>query len=132
MVREPTEDVLEVGERIDVVVVTGAGEGAEDRRRPSAAVPPVVLRGGGSPDHPHATPCSGPDRRARVDASRALMSVGTARGHDGHRGLGRLGLVRVVALPIASFQCSFSFLVKGKATSSLATGREEPCSSRFI
>jgi hypothetical protein len=54
-----------------------------------------------------------------------------AGGHDGDRGLGRLGLVRVVPLRIGSFQGGSSFLVKGKATSSLVTGREEPSSSLF-
>jgi len=43
--------------------------------------------------------------------------------------MGWLGLVRVVSLRIGSFQGGSSFLVKGKATSSLATGREEPSSS---
>ena len=52
-----------------------------------------------------------------------------AGGHDGDRGLRRLGLVRDVSLRIGSFPGGSSFLVKGKATSSLATGREEPPSS---
>jgi hypothetical protein len=54
-----------------------------------------------------------------------------AGGHDGDRGLGRLGFVRIVSLRIGSFQGGSSFLVKRKATSSLATGREEPSSSLF-
>jgi hypothetical protein len=40
MVREPAEDVLEVSERTDVVVLTGAGEGVEDRRPPAATIAP--------------------------------------------------------------------------------------------
>jgi hypothetical protein len=54
-----------------------------------------------------------------------------AGGHDGDRGLSWLGLVGVLSLRIGSFQGGSSFLVKGKATSSLATGREEPLSSLF-
>ena len=52
----------------------------------------------------------------------------TAGGSGGHSRLGRLGLVRVVSLRIGSFQGGSSFHVKGKATSSLGTGREEPSS----
>jgi hypothetical protein len=54
-----------------------------------------------------------------------------AAGHDGDTGLGWLGLVGVVSLRIGSFQGGSSFLVKGRATSNLATGREEPPSSLF-
>jgi hypothetical protein len=54
-----------------------------------------------------------------------------ARGYDGDRGLGWLGLVGVLSLRIGSFQVGSSYLVKGKATSSLVTGREEPPSSLF-
>jgi hypothetical protein len=54
-----------------------------------------------------------------------------AAGHDGDRVLGWLGLVGVVSLRIGSFQGGSSFLVKGKTTSNLATGREEPSSSLF-
>jgi hypothetical protein len=50
---------------------------------------------------------------------------------DGDSRLGRLGLVGVVSLRIGSFPGGSCFLVKGKAASSLATGREEPPSSRF-
>jgi hypothetical protein len=50
---------------------------------------------------------------------------------DGARGLGRPGLVRSMLLRIGSFQGGSSFLIKGEATSSLATGREEPPSSLF-
>src|SRR5262245_61509217 len=38
--RESREDVPEIGEGIDVMVLTGAGEGVEDRRRPAATVAP--------------------------------------------------------------------------------------------
>ena len=38
MGREATEDVGEVGERIDVVVLTRPGEGIQHGRRPAAAV----------------------------------------------------------------------------------------------
>ena len=38
--RESAEDVLEVGEGIDVVVLTGAGEGVQDGRRPAATITP--------------------------------------------------------------------------------------------
>jgi hypothetical protein len=51
-----------------------------------------------------------------------------AGGSDGDRGLGPVG---VLSLRIDSFQGGSSFLVKGKAKSSLATGREEPPSSLF-
>jgi hypothetical protein len=54
-----------------------------------------------------------------------------AGGHDGDRVLGWLGLVGVVSLRIGSFPGGSSFLVKGKTTSNLATGREEPSSSLF-
>jgi hypothetical protein len=54
-----------------------------------------------------------------------------AGGHDGDSGLGWLGLVGVLSLRIGSFPGGSSFLVKGKATSSRATGREEPSSSLF-
>jgi hypothetical protein len=54
-----------------------------------------------------------------------------AGGPDGDRLLGWLGLVGVLSLRIGSFQGGSSFLVKGEATSSLATGREEPSSSLF-
>jgi hypothetical protein len=54
-----------------------------------------------------------------------------AGGPGGDSRLGRLGLVVVVSLRIGSFQGGSSFLVKGKATSSLGTGREEPPSSIF-
>jgi hypothetical protein len=54
-----------------------------------------------------------------------------AGGHDEDSGLGRLGLVRVVSLRISLFQGGSSFLVKGKAASSRATGREESSSSLF-
>src|SRR5262249_28275054 len=37
-------------------------------------VPPVVRKRGSSPGPSHATPCSVPDPRARVDSSRALIS----------------------------------------------------------
>jgi hypothetical protein len=50
---------------------------------------------------------------------------------DGNSRLGRLGLVGVVWLRRGSFQGGSSFLVKGKAASSRATGREEPPSSLF-
>ena len=50
---------------------------------------------------------------------------------DGDRWLGRPGLVGGMLLRRGSFQGGSSFLVKGKATSSLATGREEPPSSLF-
>ena len=50
---------------------------------------------------------------------------------DGDRGLGRPGLVGSMWLRRGSFQGGSSFLVKGKATSSLGTGREEPPSSLF-
>jgi hypothetical protein len=50
---------------------------------------------------------------------------------DGDKGLGRPGLVGSMLLRIGSFQGGSSFLVKGKATSSLGTGREEPPSSLF-
>jgi hypothetical protein len=52
-----------------------------------------------------------------------------AGGHDGDRGLGWLGLVGVVSLSIGSLQGGSTLLVKGKATSSLVTGGEEPPSS---
>jgi hypothetical protein len=45
--------------------------------------------------------------------------------------MGWLGLMRVVSLRIGSFQGGSSFLVEGKATSSLANGRKEPSSSLF-
>ena len=51
-----------------------------------------------------------------------------AGGPDGDSGLGRPGLVGSMLFRIGSFQGGSSFLVKGKATSSLATGREEPSS----
>jgi hypothetical protein len=54
-----------------------------------------------------------------------------AGGHDGDRSLGWLGLVGVVSLRRGSFQGGSSFLVQGEATSSRATGREEPPSSLF-
>jgi hypothetical protein len=54
-----------------------------------------------------------------------------AGGPDGDRGLGPPGLVGSMLLRIGSFQGGSSFLVKGKATSSLVTGREEPPSSLF-
>jgi hypothetical protein len=50
---------------------------------------------------------------------------------DGDNGLGRRWLVGVVSLRIGSFQGGSSFHVKGEATSSRATGREEPPSSLF-
>ena len=50
---------------------------------------------------------------------------------DGDRGLGGPGLVGSMLLRIGSFQGGSSFLVRGKATSSLATGREEPPTSHF-
>jgi hypothetical protein len=40
MGRQATEDILEVRERVDIVVLTGAGQGVEDRRRPATAVTP--------------------------------------------------------------------------------------------
>jgi hypothetical protein len=49
-----------------------------------------------------------------------------AGGPDGDRGLSWLGLVGVLSLRIGSFQRGSSLFVKRKATSSLATGREEP------
>jgi predicted ester cyclase len=54
-----------------------------------------------------------------------------AGGNDGDSELGWLGLVGVLSLHIGSFQGGSSFLVMGKATSGLATGREEPPSSLF-
>jgi hypothetical protein len=54
-----------------------------------------------------------------------------AVGPGGDSRLGRLELVTVVSLRIGSFQGGSSFLVKGKATSSLATGLEKPSSSLF-
>ena len=54
-----------------------------------------------------------------------------AGGHDGDGGLGWLGLVGILSLRIGSFQGGSSFLIQGEATSSLATGREEPSSSLF-
>jgi hypothetical protein len=54
-----------------------------------------------------------------------------AGGSGGDSRLGRLGLVSVVSLRIGSFPGGSSFLVKGKATSSRAAGREEPSFSRF-
>jgi hypothetical protein len=50
---------------------------------------------------------------------------------DGDRGLGRPGLVGSMLLRRGSFQGGSSFRVRGKATSSLGTGREEPPSSHF-
>jgi hypothetical protein len=50
---------------------------------------------------------------------------------DGDRGLGRPGLVGSLWLRIGSFPGGSSFLVKGEAASSRATGREEPPSSLF-
>jgi hypothetical protein len=38
--RHATEDVVEIGERIDDVVLTGAGERMQDGRRPAATVTP--------------------------------------------------------------------------------------------
>jgi hypothetical protein len=46
MGRQATEDILKVRKWVDMVVLAGAGEGVEDRRRPAAAVTPeerVVL-----------------------------------------------------------------------------------------
>jgi hypothetical protein len=40
MSRKATEDVLEVGERVDVDMLTGAGQGILGRRCPAAAVNP--------------------------------------------------------------------------------------------
>jgi hypothetical protein len=40
MGRQTTEDVLEVSKGIDIVVLAGAGERVEDRRRPAAPVAP--------------------------------------------------------------------------------------------
>ena len=50
---------------------------------------------------------------------------------DGDSRLGQRWLVGVVSLRIGSFQGGSSFLVKGEATSSRATGREEPPSLLF-
>jgi hypothetical protein len=50
---------------------------------------------------------------------------------DGDSRLGRRWLMGVGSLRIGSFQGGSSFLVNGEATSSLATGREEPPSSPF-
>jgi hypothetical protein len=38
--RETTEDVVDEGERVEVVMLTGAGQGVQDRRRPAATVTP--------------------------------------------------------------------------------------------
>jgi hypothetical protein len=54
-----------------------------------------------------------------------------AGGPDGYRGLGRPGLVGSMLPRRGSFQGGSSFLVKGEATPSLTTGREEPSSSLF-
>jgi hypothetical protein len=54
-----------------------------------------------------------------------------AEGPGGDSRLGRLGLGRVESLRIGWFQGGSSFLVQGQATSSRATGREEPTSSLF-
>jgi hypothetical protein len=54
-----------------------------------------------------------------------------AGGHDGDSRLGRRWLVGVVSFRVGSFQGGSSFLVKGKATSSPGTEREEPPSSIF-
>jgi hypothetical protein len=40
MGREAAEDVLEISERVDVVVLAGACQGVQDRRRPATAVTP--------------------------------------------------------------------------------------------
>ena len=40
MGRQATEDILEVGKRIDLVVLTRPGERIRDGRRPAAAVTP--------------------------------------------------------------------------------------------
>jgi hypothetical protein len=40
MGRQTTEDVVEVGEGIHVVSLTGGGQGVQDRRRPAATIAP--------------------------------------------------------------------------------------------
>jgi hypothetical protein len=79
-------------------------------------------------------------RRARfqtvLDQAEPLLTIQgeldhVAGGPDEDRGLGWLGLVGILSLRIGSFPGGSSVLVKGKATSSLATGREEPSSSLF-
>src|SRR5512135_2832450 len=75
MGREATEDVGEVGEGIDVVVLTRPGEGIQHGRRPSAAVTaeecPVAASESLSTEHPLG--------EVVVDAQLPVLGVATER-----------------------------------------------------
>src|SRR5262249_62010382 len=121
------------GRRPPLVAIPGVGPVGLTLIAPPAQPGHLVLQETGDDQHPQ------PERQAlkgvlhqveQLIAIQGELEL-AAGGPGGDSRLGRLGLVGVVSLRVGSFQGGSSFLVKGKATSSRATGREEPSSALF-